>query len=221
MMAVPSKFVLYSYWRSSCSWRVRSVLELKKIPYEYRAINLIKGEQYGEEFRHINPLSQVPTLQFQTSDGHNEILYESMAIIDYLEQTFPTPSIYPKDPIERAKVIAISETIVSGIQPIQNLGVMRKIEELTGSKDKSVEWSREWIRKKFQSLETMLESMSGQYTFGNQLTLADICLVPQIANAIKFQIDMNEFPLLKRLNEFLLTIDSIQKAHPSNQPDKQ
>lgn len=220
MMATPSKFVLYNYWRSSCSWRVRAVLELKKIPYEYRAINLVKGEQYGKEFQQINPISQVPTLQFQTSDGRTEILYESMAIIDYLEQTFPTPSIYPNDPIERAKVIAIAETIVSGIQPIQNLVVMKKIEEITGSKDQSMEWSREWIRKKFQMLETMLKPMSGTHTFGDHLTLADFCLVPQVANAIKFKVDMNEFPLLKRLNEFLLTTESIAKARPDNQPDK-
>ncbi|OTF76610.1 maleylacetoacetate isomerase-like protein [Euroglyphus maynei] len=220
-MAVPNKFILYNYWRSSCSWRVRSVLELKQIPYEYRPVNLVKGEQYSEEFRRLNPLNQVPTLQVQTSDGHSEILHESMAIIDYLEQTFPTPSIYPKDPIERAKVITIAETIVSGIQPIQNLSVGRKIEELSDSKIRSGDWSREWIRMKFQKLEIFLKSMSGTHTFGNHLTLADFCLVPQVANAIRFKVDMDEFPLLKRLYEFLLTVEPIAKAQPSNQPDKQ
>ncbi|KPM03944.1 maleylacetoacetate isomerase-like protein [Sarcoptes scabiei] len=217
---MPSKFVLFSYWRSSCSWRIRALLEYKRIPYEYRAINLLNGEQFSPEFLRINPLGLVPALQFQTEDGRTEIISESMAIVDYLEHIVPEPSIFPKDPIERAKVIAVAEAIVSGIQPVQNLGVMKLVEQMTGSKEKSLEWSNKWIAMKFKRLELMLKSTAGKYCFGDRLTLADICLVPQIANAIRYRVDLDEFPLLKQLNETLLSCECFQKSRPENQPDQ-
>lgn len=213
-------FVLFSYWRSSCSWRVRAVLEYKKIPYQYKAVNLLAGEQFSEDYKQISPSSFVPLLQFETPDGRTETISESLAIIDYLEHIVPEPSIYPKDPLDRAKVITIAEMIVSGIQPLQNLEVMVKIQEWMNSKEKGTEWNKYWIMKKFQMLEKHISQTSGQYSFGDQFTLADICLVPQMNNALRYQIDLQQYPTLKRLFDFLLTVDSIEKAKPENQPDK-
>lgn len=216
-----NKPILYSYWRSSCSWRVRAVLELKKIPYEYRPVNLFSGEQNEEKFRSINPFGLVPVLMVPnvSGDGH-ETLFESLAIINYLEQTNPEPSIYPKNTIQRAKVAGIVEFIVCDIQPLQNLGTMRKAAEFGGSPNKGVEWNRYWITTKFKQLEQILHSLSGKYSVGDQFSLADICLVPQVYNALRYNIDMNEYPTIKRLFEQLLANEeSIIKSHPDKQVD--
>lgn len=212
--------VLYSYWRSSCSWRVRAVLEYKKIPYKYQAVNLSAGEQFSDEYKKISPSSFVPLLQFETPDGRTETISESLAIIDYLEHLVPEPSVYPKNPLDRAKVITITEMIVSGIQPLQNLEVMLKIQDWMNSKEKGLEWNRYWIMKKFELLEKHIGQTAGRYSFGNQLTLADICLVPQMFNALKYEIDIQQYPTLKRLFDFLLTVNFIEKTKPENQPDK-
>lgn len=223
MSASPAvqQLVLYSYWRSSCSWRVRSVLALKAIPYEYRAVSLYTGEQHSEAFKAVNPAGMVPTLLVPTKDGKHETLFESLAIIDYLEQTHPQPSIYPTDPIQRAKVIAVVESIVSGIQPLQNLGPMNKAAEFAGgSKAKAVEWNQYWISTRFATLEGILQGLSGRYTVGDQLTLADICLVPQVYNALRYNVQLDSYPLIKRLYEQLLaTEECIIKAKPENQVD--
>lgn len=126
-MSVP-KYILYSYWRSSCSWRVRTVLHLKSIPFECRPVNLFSSEQTEPEFSQLNPLGLVPLLVVQFDDGRVENLFESLAIIDYLEQVHPLPSIYPTDPIQRAKVSGVAQAICSGIQPLQNLGPMLKVQ---------------------------------------------------------------------------------------------
>lgn len=219
-LSMSAKLALYSYWRSSCSWRVRAVLDHKKLPYEYIAVNLTTGEQHSEEFKHKNPLGYVPTLQIESQDGHTEHLFESLAIIDYLEQRYPEHSVYPADLTERAKVATVVNVIVSGIQPIQNLAVMKKVEEFSGSKEKSVQWSAYWIGKKFAELERFVSQTSGKYTVGDQLTLADMCLAPQVYNAIRFKVDMATYPTLKRLYDFLLTESGpVERTSPEHQPD--
>lgn len=220
-MSSSKQLVLYSYWRSSCSWRVRSVLELKRIPFEYRAVSLYTGEQKEESFKKLNPAGMVPALLVPKKDGGYETLFESLAIIDYLEQTHPEPSVYPKDPIQRAKVLAIVEMIVSGIQPLQNLGPMNKAAEFAGGdKSKAVEWNQYWISTKFEQLENILTGLSGKYTVGDELSLADICLVPQVYNALRYNVTIDQYPLIKRLFEQLLASEeSIIRAKPENQPD--
>lgn len=217
-----SKYVLYSYWRSSCSWRVRAVLEHKNIPYEYKAVNLYTGEQNSEEFRKICPSGMVPTLQFETQDGKPVHLFESMAIVDYLEQIHPDCSVYPKDVLERAKVLTVVNTVVSATQTLQNLGVMKIIKEWTNSKEKSVEWSNYWICNRFDYLEKYISQTSGKYTVGDQLTLADICLVPQVYNALRYNVNIDKYPTIKRLYEALMNEPGpISQSKPENQPDKQ
>ncbi|XP_053945538.1 probable maleylacetoacetate isomerase 2 [Anastrepha ludens] len=203
-----TKPLLYSYWRSSCSWRVRIALNLKKIPYETIAINLM-GEQHGDEYRVVNPMKQVPTLLI---DGYSII--ESVAIMQYLEETRPQPPLLPPDAYERTKVHEVVEIICSGIQPLQNLNVRKYV-----GKEKSEEWAQHWISRGFQALEKILSTSAGKYCLGNEITMADCCLLPQVFNAKGFQVDMNQYPTITRIASELETIPAFSAAHPKNQPD--
>ncbi|XP_062597851.1 maleylacetoacetate isomerase-like [Saccostrea cucullata] len=207
--------VLYSYFRSSCAWRVRIALNIKGIQYEYRAVNLIKdgGMQRKDEYTTVNPMQQVPAL---IMDGAT--LTQSISIMEYLEEKYPTNAIMPKDPLQRAKVREICELIASGIQPIQNLIVLQKVEKLSSAEEKS-EWARFFIEKGFIALETILGECAGKYCVGDTVTMADICLVPQVGNAKRFSADMSKFPLISKINEELEKIEAFQKASPFKQPD--
>ncbi|XP_074605045.1 putative maleylacetoacetate isomerase 2 [Brevipalpus obovatus] len=212
------KPILYSYFRSSCSYRVRIMLELKKVPFEYRAVDLHKdgGEQHLSEYKRLNPFGYIPALVVTEDDGKTHTLFESMAIVDYLEQKYPQNSIYPKDLIERTNSLAIAETITSGIQPFQNVGFIKMFDDLGIDKNK---WSKDWITKKFQSLEKVLETTCGKYCVGNTISIADIFLAPQVYNALKFEVDMSKFPIINRIVNELEKNEAFQKAHPSVQPD--
>ncbi|XP_074146004.1 maleylacetoacetate isomerase isoform X4 [Sminthopsis crassicaudata] len=211
-MAVPEKPVLYSYFRSSCSWRVRIALALKGIDYDTLPISLIKdgGQQFTKEFKTLNPMSQVPALKI---DGI--ILTQSLAIIEYLEETRPTPvRLLPQDPKKRAHVRMISDLIASGIQPLQNLSVLKKVGQET-----QLAWAQAVINSGFGALEHVLQSTAGKYCVGNEISMADLCLVPQVANAERFKVDLSSYPTINRINKTLLTMEAFQVSHPSRQPD--
>ncbi|XP_076821961.1 putative maleylacetoacetate isomerase 2 [Clavelina lepadiformis] len=202
---------LYSYWRSSCSWRVRVCLALKKQEYEYIPIHLVKdgGEQRKESFRNVNPMAQVPTFV------HGDVIIsQSMAIMDYIDNKFEGYSLLPKDLALRAKVKEICEIICSGIQPIQNLSVLQKIGEAN-----KMEWAHHWIQSGFDSLEKVLQKSSGKYCVGDDITMADACLVPQVYNANRFKVDMSKYPNISRIEKSLAEQPAFIKAHPDNQPD--
>ncbi|XP_062502268.1 maleylacetoacetate isomerase-like [Corticium candelabrum] len=206
-----SKPILYSYFRSSCSWRVRIALAIKGIEYEYRAISLIKdgGQQKSDEFKKINDQCAVPALII---DGHT--LAQSLAIIEYLDETRPSPSILPRDDsFKRAQVRRIADCIACDIQPIQNLGVLQYVG------DSKAEWGHHWIDRGFQALESMLSSTAGKYCVGDEVSMADLCLVPQVYNGNRFNVDMSKYPIISRINESLLELDAFQVSHPSRQPD--
>ncbi|XP_048736686.1 maleylacetoacetate isomerase-like isoform X2 [Ostrea edulis] len=207
--------VLYSYFRSSCAWRVRIALNLKDIKFEYRAVNLIKdgGMQRKEEYTALNPMQQVPTLLI---DGAT--LTQSIAIMEYLEEINPSPAILPENPLQRAKVREICEVIASGIQPVQNLQILQKVEKLADAEEKT-EWAKSCIVKGFTALESLLSKCAGKYCVGDTITMADICLVPQVFNANRFKVDMSKYPLISKINEELQKNDAFQKASPSKQPD--
>ncbi|XP_073683055.1 maleylacetoacetate isomerase isoform X1 [Garra rufa] len=204
------KPVLYGYYRSSCSWRVRIAFALKGIEYEQKPINLIEdgGLQLTDQFKKINPMRQVPAL---TIDGIT--LSQSLAIIQYIDETRPEPRLLPADPKQRAQVRIISDIIASGIQPLQNLYVIQKI----GAE--KAQWAQHFINRGFEALEPILKMTAGKYCVGDEISMADICLVPQVFNAERFKVDMSKFPTIRRLNQTLTEIDAFKVSHPSCQPD--
>ncbi|XP_054725624.1 probable maleylacetoacetate isomerase 2 isoform X1 [Anastrepha obliqua] len=205
------KPILYSYWRSSCSWRVRIALNLKEIPYDIKPISLIKsgGEQHCNEYREVNPMEQVPALQI---DGHT--LIESVAIMHYLEETRPQRPLLPQDVHKRAKVREIVEIICSGIQPLQNLIVLIHVGE-----EKKKEWAQHWITRGFRAVEKALSTSAGKYCVGDEISMADCCLVPQVFNARRFHVDLRPYPIILRIDRELEANPAFRAAHPSNQPD--
>lgn len=204
----PSKPILYSYFRSSCSWRVRIALAHKGVDYEYRAINLLKQEQVSDEYKKLNPIGQVPVLIVDENT-----LTQSISILEYLEEAFPQKPLLPKDLFKRAKVREVCEIIGSGIQPLQNLSVLQKIGET------KMEWGHFYIQKGFVALEQVLANSAGKYCVGDEVTIADCCLVPQVYNANRFKVDMAAFPVISRVHDALMSLDAFKAAHPSQQPD--
>ncbi|XP_071780309.2 maleylacetoacetate isomerase isoform X2 [Centroberyx gerrardi] len=209
-MATPNKPVLHGYFRSSCSWRVRIAFALKGIEYDQVPVHLIKdgGQQLTDQYKALNPMQQVPAVQI---DGIT--LSQSLAVIQYIEETRPGPRLLPADPKKRAQVRMICDLIASGIQPLQNLYVIQKI----GAE--KVQWAQHFIQRGFQALEPILKETAGKYCVGDEISMADICLVPQVYNAERFKVDVGQYPTIKRLNETLLKIEAFKVSHPSCQPD--
>ncbi|ELU01132.1 hypothetical protein CAPTEDRAFT_17982 [Capitella teleta] len=212
----PDPPILYSYFRSSASWRVRIALAIKGIDYEYRAVNLIKdgGQQRTSEYKERNPMAQVPALVI---DGVT--LTQSLAIIEYIEETRPENPIHPKDPVARAQARKLAEIINSGIQPIQNLSVLQHVEKLTSRPESKAEWGHFFINKGFVALEKEIAQTAGKYSVGDTVTIADLCLVPQVYNANRFKVDLDAFPTIKRVAAALAELDAFKKADPVAQPD--
>jgi maleylacetoacetate isomerase len=208
---------LYSYWRSTCSWRVRIALALKEIDYEYIPVHLLKngGEQHSEEYKNLNPSELVPTL----IDGENH-LSQSLAILEYLEEKYPDKGakLLPVDFAHRATVRALCHIISSDTQPIQNLRVLEYVHSIGGNK---MEWGKHWVTNGLSSFEKTLQRTAGTYCFGDTITLADCCLIPQLYNARRFGVELSAFPIISRIENTLTQLDAFKKAHPENQPDAQ
>lgn len=214
-----SNMVLYAYWRSSCSWRVRIVLNLKNIKYEIKPINLLKGEQRSAEYSEINSFKKVPSLVFdkyENGETTKVVLQESIAICEFLEENYPEVNLLPKDPIGRAQVRALYSHIACNIQPIQNLPVINKIEQLGCNK---IEWGKEWINNGLKDLENMVIKSRGKFCYGDQITLADAFLIPQLFNARRFSVDINQFPNLLEIEANIIDVEAFRLAAPENQPD--
>ncbi|GIL18085.1 MAG: maleylacetoacetate isomerase [Oligoflexia bacterium] len=214
-----SSLVLYNYFRSSTSYRVRIGLHFKNLDFEYKSVHLLKdgGEQHRAEYRQLNPIGGVPTLV------HNgKPISQSMAILEYLEETFPQNRFFPKDIYTRAKVRQFCENINADIHPLQNLKVTQYLEKnLNISPEQKQQWLNNWISLGLQATERILENAAGQFCFGDEVTAADLLLVPQVFSAERFQIDLKPFPNIQRINLECLKLDAFQKAHPTRQPDYQ
>jgi len=191
-------------------------LAYKDIDYEYRAVNLVKegGEQFKVEYDELNSMHQVPTF---VKDG--VAFAQSLAIIEYLEETYPEKKLLPADPVKRAQARQIAEIVNSGIQPIQNLAVLKLLKEYMGSDEKVTPWANHWITSGFQALEKTLETTAGKFCVGDDVTVADLCLIPQFANAKRFGVDVTPFPLICRIVEECGKLEAFRKADPSCQPD--
>ncbi|XP_021759563.1 glutathione S-transferase 2-like [Chenopodium quinoa] len=208
------KLKLYSYWMSSCAWRVRIALNLKGLDYEYKTVNLLKGDQFSDEFQKLNPLGYVPVLV-----DEDIVTADSFAIIMYLEEKYPQHLLLPQNLQKRAINYQAANIVASNIQPFQNLAVANYIEEKLGS-DERLSWVQHHIKKGFAALEKLLTGHTGKYATGDEVALADLFLAPQIAGAVKrFNINMAEFPLLEKLNGAYSELPAFQSAEPGKQPD--
>lgn len=213
-MADPGKIVLHGFYFSSCAWRVRLALAYKGIPFEYKAWNLSKGEHLSEEYKKINPFQLVPSMEI---DG--VVLNDSIVILEYLEERFPDrKSLLPKDLKERAAVRLVVNAVASGIQPLQNLRVLNYVAEKSGA-DSRAEWANNVITKGFSALEVILSKTAGKYCFGDEFTMADVVLIAQTGNAIRFKVDMEKFPTLQRVLKNLFELDFVQNSKPDCQSD--
>uniref|UniRef100_A0ABI7ZPM4 maleylacetoacetate isomerase n=1 Tax=Felis catus TaxID=9685 RepID=A0ABI7ZPM4_FELCA len=165
--------------------------------------------QFSEEFQALNPMKQVPALKI---DGIT--IGQSLAIIEYLEETRPTPRLLPQDPKKRAHVRMISDLIAGGIQPLQNLSVLKQV-----GQENQLTWAQKAITSGFNALEQILQSTAGRYCVGDEVSMADLCLVPQVANAERFKVDLTPYPTISRINKTLLALEAFQVSHPCRQPD--
>jgi maleylacetoacetate isomerase len=210
---------LYGYWRSSAAYRVRIALNLKGLPYESVSINLMKGEQYQPGYAAINPQNLVPVLEDQ-----GQRLYQSLAIIQYLEETHPEPPLLPRDPVERNRVRSLALIVACEIHPLNNPRVLNYLTGNFGiSEEQKLAWYHNWVKTGFAALEKRLatETGTGRYCHGDTPGFADIALVPQMANAVRFKVDLSAFPTIRRINDECQNIEAFQKAAPQNQPDAQ
>ena len=205
-------YKLYHYWRSSCSWRVRWALALKGVAYEATAVNLLKGEQNDLAFMKLNPSGQVPCL---IVDG--KPLSESLAIIEWLEEVHPLNPLYPLDPWVKAEIRSFTQMIAAGIQPLANLRVQHYVAK---DAEKKAEWARHFIDEGMIPVETMLRHHSSDgkaFAFGNSVTVADLFLIPQVYNALRFNVDMSRFPLAKKIYDNALKTAACDQAAPHKQ----
>ena len=214
---------LYNYFRSSASFRVRIALNLKELPYDYRAIHLVKhgGDQLKSEFRAINPDALVPVLIDDTREPALT-LTQSLAIIEYLDETNPEPPLLPREAGERARVRALALGIACDIHPINNLRVLRYLVKTLGIDEEAKnDWYRHWVESGLQAMETQLASstMTGRYCHGDTPTLADVTLVPQIFNGQRGNCDFTAMPTVMRIFDACMQLDAFQRAAPAVQPD--
>ena len=208
---------LYGYYRSSASYRLRIILNVKGLDWEYRTVNLLEGEQKAENFRAMNPLGLVPVL-----DTGEAVLAQSPAIAEFLEEQHPEPALLPPDLLGRARVREMMHSIGCEIHPLQNLGILIHIKETYSLDDAAVQaWGRKWIDRGFSAFETMARERSsdGRFSYGDSLTLADIWLIPQLYNAHRFELDLTPYPTIIAIDKQCQTMDVVAAAHPSRQPD--
>jgi len=210
---------LYGYWRSSAAYRVRIALHLKALKFESIPVHLVKdgGEQHKDSYTNLNPTHLVPT--FVDDDV---VLHQSIAIIEYLDEKFPETTIYPKDIVVKAKVKALALDVACEIHPVNNLRVQQFLaKQLSLQESDKLAWSHHWMKLGFQAIEKQLEVNAGKYCFGDNISMADICLVPQVYNAYRFNLDMSEFPNICRITENCNQHAAFIAALPENQNDAQ
>lgn len=209
--------ILYGYWRSSAAYRVRIALNLKELSYQQRSIHLVKngGEQHSADYQNLNPNQLVPVLV----DG-GVILNQSLAIIDYLDETYPEVVLTPLDKERRYIVKSLAQDIAVDIHPLNNLRVLQYLSgELSVEEGDKTRWYRHWIEQGFTALEKRMELCSGEYSVGDEVTLVDACLVPQVYNAKRFDVDLTPYSNIVRVTASLSELEAFKRAAPEAQPD--
>ena len=206
---------LYSFFRSSAAYRVRIALNVKGLPFETVPIHLTKdgGRQHSPEFHAVNPQERVPVLALP-----GDVLLQSLAIIEYLDEVHPDPPLLPADPIHRAKVRAVAQVIACDIHPLNNVGPLNYLRNVLKADKAAVEaWYQHWVVTGFSAVEALIRP--GPYAFGPQVTLADICLVPQVYNARRFKVSLDRFPGVAAVDAALRELPAFDVARPELQPD--
>lgn len=201
---------LFDYFRSSASYRVRIALNLKGVDYESVPVNLVEGGQKGDDYRAVNPQALVPALEI---DGRTFV--QSLAIIEYLEATHPEPALVPADPADAAHVRALALVVACDVHPLNNLRVLKYLSGPLGQPQEARDdWYRHWVSEGLAALEAMAAPSAGRFLFGDSPTLADICLVPQLFNARRFDVKLGEYPTLVRADSEANRIEAFAAAHP-------
>ncbi|RUM99610.1 maleylacetoacetate isomerase [Pseudaminobacter arsenicus] len=213
-----SEIVLHNYFRSSTSYRVRIALEMKGLDYSYVPHHLRHGEHLEPPYRAVNPQGLVPALIWR--DG--TLLVQSLAIIEFLDETVPQPPLLPADALGRARVRMLAQMIACDIHPVNNLRVLTSLRTLFGASDEDVaNWFRHWVNETFEPLEKILADSreTGTFCHGDTPGLADICLAAQVANNQRFGVDMTPYPIISRIYDACMELPAFVKAAPKNQPD--
>jgi maleylpyruvate isomerase len=210
------KLALHNYWRSSASHRARIGLGLKQLPYEYVIVNILHREQHADAYRARNPMAQVPTLEITEDDGTVRAIAQSLPILEYLEERFPEHPILPRDLYLRAKTRGLAEIINSGIQPLQNLSTTKAVKAFGGDE---VVWPKSFIADGLIAFERVASETAGRFCVGDTPTIADCCLLPQLASARRFGVDITKHTLLLGIEERCLAMPAFQNAAPDRQPD--
>ena len=208
---------LYTYFRSSAAYRVRIALNLKGLSYDAMPVHLVKegGKHKTAEYRAVNPQMRVPALMLSNGDT----LIQSLAIIEYLDEVFPDPALMPKDAIERARVRAVSQIIACDIHPLNNSSTLAYLRKLGHDQAAIDEWYVSWVTAGFEAVEALLRP--GPYSFGSHVSIADLCLVPQVFNARRFKVPVERFPKIAAADAACQKLDAFEKARPDNQPDSE
>ena len=207
---------LYTYFRSSAAYRVRIALNLKGLTSEMIPVHLQRegGLNRKAEYRAVNPQMRLPALALDSGD----VLIQSLAIIEYLDEVHPNPPLLPRDPVARAKVRALAQVIACDIHPLNNVGPLRYLKNELGQDQSKIDaWYHHWILEGFDAVEAMIRG--GPYACGSEVTLADVCLVPQVANARRFKVPLERFPRIVAADAACAKIAAFDRARPENQPD--
>lgn len=213
--AAQMKLILHAYWRSGTSYRSRIALNLKGLDYEVRPVNLLAGEQGSSAYRALDPQGLVPALE-----AGGQTLIQSPAIIEWLEETFPQPPLLPTGPIDRAAVRAMAAVVGCDIHPLNNLRVLRALKrDLSASDEQIFAWETRWMGDGFRALEELIARHGRGFSWGEEPTLADCYLVPQVYSAERFGVDLEPYPLIRAVNERCRALPAFAAAHPNRQPD--
>lgn len=207
---------LYSYFRSSASYRVRIALNLKGLDYRTMPVHLVRGEHHASDYLAVNPAGLVPAL----AEG-GQVFTQSLAIIEYLDEVHPQPALLPGTAADRARIRAIALTVACEIHPLNNLSVLRYLSTLGVDEDAKGAWYRHWVEQGLATVERLLvaDPRTGAFCHGDSATLADCCLVPQIFNARRFACCLDHVPTVMRIHEHCMSLDAFQGAAPGAQPD--
>lgn len=208
---------IYGYFRSSAAFRLRIAMNLKGLSADHKLINLQAGDHLSDAFRRINPQGRVPAI-----DIEGDILTQSLAIIEYLEEVYPAPPLFPSDTLGKAKVRGVAGLIACDIHPLNNLAVLNYLrDQLAAGEDARGAWYRHWVKEGFDGLELILRGNieTGRFCFGDSPTVADICLVPQVVNAQRFNCNLECYPTISRIFEECMGLKEFADAHPLNQPE--